>query len=130
MEILRDDLHLRGNVEFLGFLEDQSLISHLKSSLVFALPSTREGFGMVVLEANACGLPVVVINHPMNASKDLVKDNINGFIAEFSVDSLSNKILEGINGKCRMEDSCIDFARGYDWDEIVTILEDFYQEIL
>ena len=130
LEILRDDLHLRGNVEFLGFLEDQSLISHLKSSLVFALPSTREGFGMVVLEANACGLPVVVINHPMNASKDLVKDNINGFIAEFSVDSLSNKILEGINGKCRMEDSCIDFARGYDWDEIVTILEDFYREVL
>ncbi|MGP8022610.1 MAG: glycosyltransferase family 4 protein [Methanobacterium sp.] len=130
LEILRDDLHLRGNVEFLGFLEDQSLISHLKSSLVFALPSTREGFGMVVLEANACGLPVVVINHPMNASKDLVKDNITGFIAEFSEDSLSDKILEGINGKCSMEDSCIDFARGYDWDEIVTDLEDFYREVL
>ena len=130
LEILRDDLHLRGNVEFLGFLEDQSLISHLKSSLVFALPSTREGFGMVVLEANACGLPVVVINHPMNASKDLVKDDITGFIAEFSEDSLSDKILDGINGKCSMEDSCIDFARGYDWDEIVTDLEDFYREVL
>jgi glycosyltransferase involved in cell wall biosynthesis len=85
---------------------------------------------MVVLEANACGLPVVVINHPMNASKDLVKDNITGFIAEFSEDSLSDKILEGINGKCSMEDSCIDFARGYDWDEIVTDLEDFYREVL
>ena len=130
LEILRDNLNLKGNVEFLGFLEDQSLISHLKSSLVFVLPSTREGFGMVVLEANASGLPVVVINHPMNASMDLVKDNITGFIAEFSEDSLSDNILKGINGKFRMEDSCIDFARGYDWDEIVTDLEDFYREVL
>jgi glycosyltransferase involved in cell wall biosynthesis len=130
LEILRDDLNLEDNVKFLGFLEDHSLISHIKSSLVFTLPSTREGFGMVVLEANACGLPVVVINHPMNASKDLVKDNINGFIAEFSEDSLSDKILEGINGKFRMEDACINLARAYDWDEIVMDLEDFYREVL
>ena len=130
LEILRDDLNLNGNVKFLGFLEDQSLISHLKSSMVFALPSTREGFGMVVLEANACGLPVVVIDHPMNASIDLIKDNINGFIAEFSENSLADKILEGINGKNMMKDSCIDFARGYDWDEIVRDLEDFYLKVL
>ncbi len=130
LEILRDNLNLEDNVEFLGFLDDQSLISHIKSSLVFTLPSTREGFGMVVLEANASGLPVVVINHPMNASKDLVKDNINGFIAEFNADSLADKILEGINVKSRLKGSCIKFAREYDWDEIVMDLEDFYLEIL
>ena len=44
------------------------LIGYMKSSKVFVLPSTREGFGMVVIEANACGIPVVTINHPMNAA--------------------------------------------------------------
>ncbi len=130
LEFLRDELKLQGNVEFLGFLEDTSLISIIKSSTVFALPSTREGFGMVVLEANACGLPVVVINHHMNAAKDLVKNSFNGFIAEFTVDSLSDKVLDGINGKVTMKDSCMEFAREYDWDRIVVELEDFYREVL
>ena len=48
------------------------LIGYMKSSKVFVLPSTREGFGMVVIEANACGIPVVTVNHPMNAAVDLV----------------------------------------------------------
>ncbi len=48
------------------------LIGYMKSSKVFVLPSTREGFGIVVIEANACGLPVVVVDHEMNAATDLV----------------------------------------------------------
>ena len=54
------------------------LIGYMKSSKVFVLPSTREGFGIVVIEANACGFPVVVVNHKMNAATDLVVDGING----------------------------------------------------
>jgi len=44
----------------------------MKSSNVFVLPSTREGFGMVVIEANACGIPVIVVKHEMNAATELV----------------------------------------------------------
>lgn len=74
MKKLTNELDLKGNVEFTGFLEDyQDVIAHMKSSKVLVLPSVREGFGMVVLEANACGVPVVVVDHPMNAAKDLVK---------------------------------------------------------
>lgn len=130
LEVLRDELSLKGTVEFLGFLDDQSLFSHLKSSKIFVLPSTREGFGIVVLEANTCGLPVIVIDHPMNASKDLVENNKNGFISEFSEDALAEKILNGINKKYEMKEYCINFAKKYDWDKIVVELENYYNEIL
>ncbi|OPY24246.1 MAG: Trehalose synthase [Methanobacterium sp. PtaU1.Bin242] len=131
LESLTVDLHLKENVKFLGFLENyENIISYLKSSHVFTLPSTREGFGIVVLEANACGLPVVVVDHPMNAAKDLIKDGENGFICEISEKMMADKIIAGINGKEKMKDSCVEFASGYDWDKIVIELEKFYHAVL
>lgn len=130
LENLLCDLNLKQNIEFLGFLEDNnSLISYMKVSKVFVLPSTREGFGMVVLEANASGLPVVVIDHPRNAAIDLIEENVNGFVSEFSQKALADKIVQGINERESMKDSCIKFARDYDWEKIVVELEDFYQEV-
>lgn len=60
------------NIEFLGFLDNPVDIYRLiKSSRVCVLPSTREGFGMVALEALCCGTPVVTADHPGNAICDL-----------------------------------------------------------
>lgn len=131
LESLRDDLHLNENVKFKGFLENyEDIISYLKSSQIFVLPSTREGFGIVALEANACGLPVIVVDHPMNAAKDLIRNGDNGFICEISEEIMAEKIIAGINGKEKMKDSCVEFASMYDWDKIVIELENFYQNVL
>ena len=121
--------NLSSNIEFAGFLADHDdLISYMKSSKVFVLPSIREGFGIVVLEANACELPVVVVKHKMNASCDLINNGENGFISELSDEDLAEKIILGINGKERMKNNCIDFSRHYDWDDIVVSLEKFYEK--
>jgi len=100
LEKLSDQSGLKDDVSFTGFLEDyQDVIAHMKSSKVLVLPSVREGFGMVVLEANACGLPVVVVDHPMNAAKDLIIPGENGLIAEVSENSLSNNIIEAMESR-------------------------------
>lgn len=53
------------NIKILGFVEKNSQIySLMKSSRIFLLPSYEEGFGMVALEALACGLPVVSYDLP------------------------------------------------------------------
>ena len=63
-------MDLSGNVLFTGFFpRSGDLIAHMKSSRVFVLPSTREGFGISALEALASGLPIVTIDHPKNASR-------------------------------------------------------------
>lgn len=63
---------LESNIELIGFARDQEeIITLLKASKMCVLPSTREGFGMVALEALACGIPVITADHPQNAIRDL-----------------------------------------------------------
>ncbi len=130
LQLLASKLGLENNINFTGFIKDQEeLLRIMKSSQVFVLPSRREGFGMVVLEANACGLPVIVVNHPMNAAVELVENNQNGFIVEASEKALAEVIITALKNKDKMQEACIEFARDYDWDEIVDDLEEFYQEV-
>ncbi len=45
------------------------------------LPSRREGYGLVVVEASAASTPSVVVSGPDNAAVELVEDGVNGVIA-------------------------------------------------
>ncbi len=73
-----DDLvDLRTNV-----VDQSELYAHLKSARVFVLPSVREGFGIAVLEALACGLPVVTTSHPDNLARLLVDVPTAGVLCE------------------------------------------------
>ena len=69
------------NIDLMDFIDDYAeLITQIKSAKVMIQPSEREGFGITVVEANACGLPVFVISYPDNASAELVKDGVNGYV--------------------------------------------------
>ncbi len=53
---------LPGRVVFPGYIEDADLPALLSGALAFVLPSLYEGFGIPVLEAGACGVPVITSN--------------------------------------------------------------------
>lgn len=67
-----DDIEEPGRFDALG------VASRLRSAGIFALASVHEGFGMVVLEAMASGLPVVVSD--ATGASDLVEDGVTGFV--------------------------------------------------
>jgi len=102
----------------------------MKSSKVFVLPSTREGFGIVALEANACGLPVVTVNHKMNAACDFIANGETGFICALSEVDIAEKILRGLNRRRDMKRICIESAKRHDWDNIVNTTEKVYEKII
>ena len=131
LENLAKDLELEDNINFMGFLEDYTeVISYMKSSRVFVLPSTREGFGIVALEANACGLPVITVSHKRNATCDLITNGVNGFICELTVESIAERIFMGLAEKERMARRCIENASRYDWNKIANLTEATYGEIM
>jgi glycosyltransferase involved in cell wall biosynthesis len=125
---LTTKLDLNDNIKFMDFLEDHDLlISYIKSSKVFVLPSTREGFGIVVLEANACGKPVVVIDNKMNAARHLVEHGVNGFISNMDEEDMKTQIIEGLEGFENMYMDCINMANKFDWNNIIPELIAVYQ---
>ena len=130
LERLVRDLEMEDNVKFTGFLDSHDeVISYMKSSKIFVLPSTREGFGIVALEANACGLPVVTVNHIRNAASDLIKNDENGYVCELSEEDIAGKILMGMDRRADMKRRCIESAKRYDWGEIVKSIENVYDEV-
>jgi glycosyltransferase involved in cell wall biosynthesis len=64
-----------------GFVERETLERALARALCLALPSRREGYGLVVVEASAKGVPAVVARGPENAAVELVEDGVNGMVA-------------------------------------------------
>ena len=64
-----------------GFVEDAVIEQALRRALCLVLPSRREGYGLVVVEASAHGVPSVVVAGPDNAAVELVDEGVNGSVA-------------------------------------------------
>ena len=132
LQDLATALGVDDRITFLGFLErHEDVIGHMKSSRVFVLPSVREGFGIVVIEANACGLPVIVIDHKNNAACDLVVDGQTGFICSLDAHHISRKIDGILTGEHRqMATRYTEHAEDYDLPVIVDMIESVYRRSL
>jgi glycosyltransferase involved in cell wall biosynthesis len=74
-------LGLDDMVEAPGFVPAEVVAAGLRDALCLVLPSKREGYGLVVVEASALGVPAVVVAGPDNAATELVVDGVNGFVA-------------------------------------------------
>jgi glycosyltransferase involved in cell wall biosynthesis len=76
-----EEQHLAGIVSAPGFVDAEVLEDALSSALCLALPSSREGYGLVVVEAAARGVPTIVVEGADNAATELVEESVNGAIA-------------------------------------------------
>jgi glycosyltransferase involved in cell wall biosynthesis len=65
-----------------GFADGETVDADMRRALCVLLPSEREGYGMVVVEASAHATPAVVVAAPDNAAMELVVNGINGVIAD------------------------------------------------
>ena len=64
-----------------GFVPHERIDEALRGALCMVLPSRREGYGLVVVEAAARGTPTVVVQDADNAATELIADGENGFVA-------------------------------------------------
>lgn len=118
------DLGLDGQVTFTGFLEtSDEVLSHIKSSRVYVLPSIREGFGISILEAMACKSRVITIDHPDNAARLLVPSGA-GSVIRLDEGELADAILAEL-AKSDLDPADGTMA-GYDWSNSGQILSEVY----
>lgn len=130
LQNLVNEKNLEQNITFIGFLENHDdVIAVLKSSRVFASPSAREGFGIAALEAMACGLPVVTVDAPKNALKDLVTEK-TGRVCLSTPDAFAEAALVCLHTRDVMTGHCKEMAQDYNWEMIVEKTEKFYLGII
>jgi len=92
LERLVCKLKLGNNIVFLGHLEQRALREYLQNCLVMVLPSFTEGVPRVVVEAMACGKPVIAT--AVGGVPEFIKDGENGFLVQpRDVETLAEKMI-------------------------------------
>ncbi|MCC6563982.1 glycosyltransferase family 4 protein [Candidatus Uhrbacteria bacterium] len=118
---------------FLGRVDDQTAVDAFRSADVFAFPSTNpaEAFGLVALEAQACGTPVVASDLP--GLRMVVKQNETGVLVKpGSVQELTQGLYRVLSDKAfraRLSEAAIPHARKFSWDAHIDGLQKVYQDV-
>ncbi|MEN9923226.1 MAG: hypothetical protein RIS09_740 [Actinomycetota bacterium] len=126
---LASDLGLSENVIFLNPLPPQQLASLYRSADVLAVPSHSESFGLVALEASACGTPVVAA--AVGGLVTSVKDNISGLlVGNHDLQMWAEKIADiALNSSLAetLRQGGIEHARKFTWEITAQNLAQTYE---
>lgn len=106
------------NIHFCGFITRDVLASKYKMADMFVFPTLGEGYGLVVLESLACGVPVICSN--LAGGDDAIRDGVNGYIfSPFDEEELFEKIqycISNIKNIREMSGVARNTALNYTWD--------------
>jgi glycosyltransferase involved in cell wall biosynthesis len=125
---LAKDLDIDGDVEFRGFLGGESLLAAYNSFDVFVLPSEWEGFGFPILEAQRCGVPVIIRSDahiPGEVSKCCLKASSEEDMADKIYELLTNAILR----QSTIEEG-LEYSQQFTWERTVRETVEVYEQIL
>jgi phosphatidylinositol alpha-1,6-mannosyltransferase len=125
---LAAELGVRDRVRFLGFVPDEDLPSLYSSVDLFVLPSEYEGFGIVFMEAMACGTPVVGTD--VGGIPTAVDDGETGYLVpKDGIPQLAERmtaLLSDPEEYERMSHASREWAETHDWGEVASRVADVY----
>ncbi len=127
-------LDIQDNVEFHGFIPDKELVEYYNKYEIFVLPSinsAQEGFGIVLLEALACGTPVITTNIVGMAS-EIKKYNAGKIVPIEDAQQLSKNIVSILNNqelKQQLKNNTLDLIRKFDLNVLTKKMLKIYKNL-
>ena len=132
LEALAVKLGLDAEVRFTGFVPEAEKVNWYRRSAVLVENSVKEGWGLIVMEANACGTPVVAANSP--GLRDSSKDGVNGLMYEYGdVPALAEKLEKLLSDDAlrnRLGQQAIGWAKQWTWDGAAEAIERVVEETI
>jgi D-inositol-3-phosphate glycosyltransferase len=129
---LRDELGLQDLIAFLGARDQDALHFYFSAAELLVMPSHYESFGMVALEAMACGTPVIASD--VGGLTTLVQDGKNGYRVKVNdAEAMARaieKLMDNEALRRRMGHRASCYAEDYSWPKVVDKLIDVYHELL
>jgi phosphatidylinositol alpha-1,6-mannosyltransferase len=134
LERLVDELDLSGHVQFLGEVDEETLLACYQQCNLFVLPNREiegdiEGFGMVLLEAQACGKPVIA--GESGGTKEAMRAPDTGLViqchqAETLAAAVDDLLSDGARSE-RMGQAARMWAVEFGWDRLAARAADLFQ---
>jgi len=130
---LASDLNVSDRVEFAGQIAPSKIPTYLQQMDILVNPSLRESFGVSVLEAQACEIPVIA--GKVGGLPEVMQEGITGFLVPpGDVNAIAEKIellASDENLRRRMGRAGRGFvAKNYDWNENAKIMEQLYDSLV
>lgn len=127
-DVLRE---YKGYYEHVAFVDQQQLVKYYQRADVFVMPSYTDSWGMVVLEAMACGTPVIISEN--TGSRDAVEKGGGFIIPVDDIDALKSKLSFFYMNRAQIEimgREANKVAQAYTWDnyytQVVNAIEDIW----
>jgi glycosyltransferase involved in cell wall biosynthesis len=105
-----------------GYVPKEELVSLYQRAACLVFPSRYEGFGLPVVEAMACGTPVVAAPEP--AMQEVAGD------AAIFTDDLADGIRRALADRERLAAAGLERAKSFSWEETARITAGVYREAL
>jgi glycosyltransferase involved in cell wall biosynthesis len=124
------ELNLKDNIIFTGYLPRQELVSLYQAADLFIGPSLFEGFGLQVVEAMACGIPIITSN--VTALPEIV-GNAGILVAPTDTHRLASALVEILNNSRltqMMRQNSLERAKFFLWDRTARDTLDIYNSLL
>ncbi|HXO04845.1 MAG TPA: glycosyltransferase [Candidatus Sulfotelmatobacter sp.] len=130
---LARDLGLGGLVHFAGKVSHRRVPDYLRSFSVFAALSDNESFGVAILEASSCGIPVVVSK--VGGLPEVVVDGKTGLMVPPDDEVAAAKCFEKLYLSPSLRDSLGRAGRQrvkqrYEWSQTARIMENLYERVI
>ncbi len=118
-------------VEFTGFVSEEKKVEILNRSWVVVNPSVKEGWGLTVIEANACGTPVIAANSP--GLRDSVKHGVTGILYPYgNIKMLANEVVRVLRSREereRLMKNALEWSKNFDCDRNAGKMLEFLKEV-
>jgi D-inositol-3-phosphate glycosyltransferase len=132
LKAMREQVGLHDLVTFLGRRSQSTLPYYYSAAEAVVVPSQYESFGMVALEAMACGTPVVASQ--VGGLAFLVRDGVTGYTVPVDEpQALADRLTLLVQDETlrhRLGDQAVQEARQYAWENIADRIIELYQQVL
>ena len=125
------ELNLETNIKFLGNLPQKEIKDLMNKSKLLIHTSQYETFGLVAIEANSMGLPILSIN--TGSLIEIIENNKNGYFAEDFLDIDANNFVKNLINNDDYFNmtmiNCIQKSEKYNWETTADSLFETYQDV-
>jgi glycosyltransferase involved in cell wall biosynthesis len=125
-------LNLNGCVEFAGFLGTSQKVDLYRRAHVVVNPSAKEGWGLTVVEANACGTPVVAAEVP-GLKESVIRGETGLLYPHSDIKALSTSILSLLKDerlRNRFGARSLELAKEFTWQKATDSIEAFMEQVV